>query len=243
MRFSSSRESANRHTNGDSRATVQSVDDTQLMQQVNVRLFYDEQQNGIEHFEPYGFSSVMQPPSLLGSMLQAAEAFFAFLGGNRSHGVALTIGDRRFRLINKQPGEVALYDDQGQWIYLRRNGILVKVPPGNSFTVQVDGQGSSEGPGSGNGQDASQIPPTTTTLAITQNQIILSTQNEIALAAPTINVTAQQQLNLAAPTLVLDSPNILMGGASASRPVAAQGTTDNRGNTLTGEFLTMVKGV
>jgi hypothetical protein len=219
MRFSSSRDSANRHSNGDSRATVQSVDDTQLMQQVDVRLFYDEQQSGIEHFEPYGFSSVMQPPSLLGSVLQAAEAFFAFLSGNRSHGIAVTIGDRRFRLINKQPGEVALYDDQGQWIYLRRSGIVMKVPPGNSIAVQIDGPGT-PAPTSGSGQNASQIPSTVTGFTIAQNLITLTAQ-----------------------TICLASSDIRLGSMEATRPVSAQGTVDTKGGVDDGDFLTSVKGI
>lgn len=63
-----------------------------------------------------GFTSAAQ---------NGAEAVVLFPGGGRSHGVAVVVADRRFRLKGLARGEVALYDDQGQSVTLTRAGIVV----------------------------------------------------------------------------------------------------------------------
>jgi phage gp45-like len=74
---------------------------------------------------------------MIGGIMRMAEAFFAFMNGNRSHGVALVTGDRRFRLFGLQAGEVALHDDQGHQIHITRNGVVISAPNGKSITGQV----------------------------------------------------------------------------------------------------------
>ncbi|OLY66106.1 baseplate assembly protein, partial [Citrobacter braakii] len=70
----------------------------------------------IEHLEPYGFTSRAQA---------GAEAVVLFPDGDRSHAVAITVSDRRYRMKGLKTGEVALYDDQGQSVTLTRAGIVV----------------------------------------------------------------------------------------------------------------------
>jgi phage gp45-like len=70
----------------------------------------------VEHLEPYGFTSAAQ---------DGAEAVMLFPGGDRSHGVAVVVADRRYRLKGLVRGEVAIYDDQGQSVTLTRAGIVV----------------------------------------------------------------------------------------------------------------------
>jgi phage baseplate assembly protein V len=98
------------------RGTVAAVDAERKMQVVQVRLLAGEIKDNVEHFEPYGHTA---------KPLAGAEAIVAFFDGDRSHGVVLAVGDRRFRLTGLQDGEVAIYDDQGQKVHLTRDGVVI----------------------------------------------------------------------------------------------------------------------
>lgn len=103
------------------RGTVSAADGTKKMRTVQVRLLADEVRDDLEHVEPYGFTSEPLDD-------EQPEAFAAFFGGDRSHGIVFCVADRRFRLKPLKPGEVAIYDDVGQKIVLRRDGIEVETP-------------------------------------------------------------------------------------------------------------------
>lgn len=98
-----------------SRGTVVLVNAAAKMQGMQVRLLAGEVKDGMEHFEPYGFTS---------NPLGGAEVLAAFFGGDRSHGVIICAGDRRFRLQNTKPGEVALYTDEGDKIHFKRDRVI-----------------------------------------------------------------------------------------------------------------------
>ncbi|HEY2210280.1 MAG TPA: phage baseplate assembly protein [Bradyrhizobium sp.] len=125
MKHSTSRDSADRHGNSLSRASLEQADDSKLLQQVHIRLFHDEQMDEVEHLQPYGFTSVPKKPTGTGIMRQAADAILAFLGGNRSHPIAVMIADRRYRLNNLAEGEVAYHDDQGNQVYFQRDVLVI----------------------------------------------------------------------------------------------------------------------
>lgn len=97
------------------RCSVALVNAATKMQSLQVRVTAREVKDGVEHFEPYGFTSNAQP---------GAEGLIAFLGGDRSHGVVLCIADRRFRLKELEPGEVALYTDEGDCLHFKRGRVL-----------------------------------------------------------------------------------------------------------------------
>lgn len=107
------------------RGVVESVDDTPMMRTVQAEFLPGDVREGLEHFEPYGFTSRVK---------QGAEAIGAFFNGDRSHGVVLVTADRRFRL-HVEEGEVAVFDDQGQKVVLKRDGILVETPKNLTATV------------------------------------------------------------------------------------------------------------
>lgn len=69
----------------------------------------------IEYLEPYGFTSAPQP---------GAEGIALFPDGDRSHGVVIVMADRRSRLTTLQPGEVAIYTDEGDSVILKRGRIV-----------------------------------------------------------------------------------------------------------------------
>lgn len=101
------------------RAVVQMVNSATKMQTVQVSLRDGELKDVLEHIEPYGYTS--NPHS-------GAEAVTLFFNGDRSHGIAIVVGDRRYRLKNLESGEVALHDDQDQVVYLTRDGIKITTP-------------------------------------------------------------------------------------------------------------------
>lgn len=98
------------------RAVITAVDSAKKCQMLGLALIAGESKEGIEHLEPYGFTSTAQ---------DGAEAVTLFPLGDRSHGVVVVVSDRRYRLKGLKRGEVAIYDDQGQSVTLTRAGIIV----------------------------------------------------------------------------------------------------------------------
>lgn len=101
------------------RATVVMVNSANKMQSLQIKMRGDEAKENIEHFEPYGFTSKPHAGS---------EAITLFFNGDRSHGVAVVVADRRYRLQVLADGEVALHDDLGQKVHLKRDKILIETP-------------------------------------------------------------------------------------------------------------------
>jgi len=94
------------------RARLALVDDTKKLQQVQVELLADETKDKVERFQQYGCTS---------HPLAGAEVVTVFLGGGRDHGIVLAIDDRRYRLTELEPGDVALYNDTGAKIVIGRD--------------------------------------------------------------------------------------------------------------------------
>ncbi|MFN3748207.1 MAG: phage baseplate assembly protein V [Sphingorhabdus sp.] len=101
------------------RAIVNTVDDSRKIQTVQIELFEGEIQDGVERFQNYGLTS--RPHA-------GAEAIGVAVTGNRGHMVVIAVDNREFRLLNLQEGEVALYDDLGQVVHLKRDGIAIESP-------------------------------------------------------------------------------------------------------------------
>lgn len=100
------------------RGRVSGSNGASKMRTLQLRLLSDETKDGVEHFEPYGFTSEPLP---------GAEHVSAFFDGDRSHGVTLVVADRRYRLTGLQSGEMAIFDDQGQKVHLTRDGIVIQT--------------------------------------------------------------------------------------------------------------------
>lgn len=109
------------------RGVVALVDAGRMLQGLQMRLTADEVKDGMEHFEPYGFTSNPKP---------GAEGLSAFINGDRSHGVVICVSDRRFRLQGLQTGEVALYTDEGDFLHFKR-GRVIEVQTA-TFRVKAD---------------------------------------------------------------------------------------------------------
>ncbi|MDP3715186.1 MAG: phage baseplate assembly protein V [Burkholderiales bacterium] len=106
------------------RAVVTLVNDALKLQGVQVALLADEVRDNVERFQQYGLTSHPHP---------GAEAIVVSVGGNRNHPVVICVDDRRYRLKSLAPGEVALYSDEGDWVWFKR-GRTIEV---NTATLQV----------------------------------------------------------------------------------------------------------
>lgn len=97
------------------RGVVALANSASKLQSLQLRLLAGEVKDGVEHLEPYGFTSC--PKS-------GAEALAGFIGGDRSHGVVIMVSDRRFRVQGLKPGEVAIYTDEGDRIHFKRDRVI-----------------------------------------------------------------------------------------------------------------------
>jgi len=122
------------------RGVMRGVNDSNGRQQLQVELLKNELRDGVEHMQNYGFTS--HP--------KGGDVAVAFIGGNREQGIVLVVDDRRYR-ISLEPGEVAIYDDQGNKVELLRDMIKVTAvakiqidaPVGEFNISQLDINGTS----------------------------------------------------------------------------------------------------
>jgi len=98
-----------------SRAVVTLVNDASRMQSLQLSLLADEQLDGAEHWQPYGFT--YKPHN-------GAEALVVAVGGHRAHSVVIACADRRYRIADLEDGEVAIYTDEGDRIHFKRGRII-----------------------------------------------------------------------------------------------------------------------
>lgn len=112
------------------RAVLKAVKDSLEAQQVQIAL--GEQVLGqVERIQEYGLTSRAHP---------GAEAIMLRVGGDPGHPLVVAVGDRRYRLTELAPGEVALYDDQGQVVHLQRDKMRLSTGgTGNPIELATDG--------------------------------------------------------------------------------------------------------
>lgn len=109
----------NRVLNMVARGVLKYVADQGGLQLIQAELLEGELRGDIERPQTYGHSSV--PPA-------GSEVFCLFIGGNRDHGFAFSVTHRGSRPRNLQAGEVVLYDDLEQKVYLSRDQLLITSP-------------------------------------------------------------------------------------------------------------------
>lgn len=80
---------------------------------VQVKVLDEEVLDNIKRPQPYGFSHC--PPG--------GEAYLVFPSGDRSFGIALIVGDKRYTM-DLASGEVAIHDDEGNHVHIQRGGVI-----------------------------------------------------------------------------------------------------------------------
>lgn len=108
-----------------SRGVIHLVNSAAKCQLVQIEMLGGELKDDVEHLEQYGFTSCPH---------DGAEAMAVFPDGDKSHGLVLVVGDRRYRLRGLEKGEVALYSDEGDRIVLRR-GRRIEI---KTLTLEVE---------------------------------------------------------------------------------------------------------
>lgn len=81
---------------------------------VQVRALDEEPLSNIERVEPYGFS--YRP-------LPGCQGYLLFPDGDRSYGIAIVIGDKRYQM-ELEGGECAIHDEQGNHVHIKRGGVI-----------------------------------------------------------------------------------------------------------------------
>lgn len=101
------------------RAVVKEIDDSKSTQEMKISAYKNEVRSSVQRFQNYGLTSNPLPDS---------EAVVIFPNGNRDMGLIIAVDDRRYRLKNLAPGEVALYTDEGDYVHFKRgNKIEIKT--------------------------------------------------------------------------------------------------------------------
>ena len=101
-----------------SRGAVKKVDDSLNCQNLQLELTDDELHDEIEHIQPYGYTSYPKTD---------AEVVFVSVGGQRSHGLVLSVADRRYRPKNMAEGDVCLHGTKGERVYIEDAGDIVNL--------------------------------------------------------------------------------------------------------------------
>lgn len=101
------------------RGVLKAVSDNSNAQLCQVSLLDGELKSNVERVQNYGVTSV--PP-------EGALATVLFVGGDRSNGLIIAAEDRKIRVKGLKAGEIAIYTDEGDEIYLKRgNEIAFKT--------------------------------------------------------------------------------------------------------------------
>jgi phage baseplate assembly protein V len=98
------------------RGRVTTGNDSGNVQRLQVRLNGDQISDDMPRLAEFGFTSM--PPN-------GSDVIAVFIGGDRTVGAVVATGHQASRLKNLKAGEVAIYDDQGQSIYITRGGIVI----------------------------------------------------------------------------------------------------------------------
>lgn len=93
-------------------ANVIKVNDASPIQTIQVETLSGEVIE-VPRIQDYGITSVPLP---------GAKGVVVAVGGNTNGYVCIKADDKNHRLVGLKAGEVALYDNQGQMVYLKQNG-------------------------------------------------------------------------------------------------------------------------
>lgn len=118
------------------RAVVKRLDDSKRVQLAQLGILDGETRDAVERFQNYGFTSVP---------LEGAEAVVLSVGGHRDHCLVVAVDDRRHRLRDLEPGEVAVFHKDGSRVHLKADGSVEAVSKGGAkATLKADGSVENE---------------------------------------------------------------------------------------------------
>lgn len=95
------------------RAVIAAVNDGTGIQQVQISVLAGESMDKVERFQNWGFTG--NPPA-------GAEAILVAIGANRDNLAIVALDHREKRLKGLAAGESAMYDDKGNYIWMKTSG-------------------------------------------------------------------------------------------------------------------------
>lgn len=102
------------------RCILKLIDDALPLQTLQIDALAGEVRSGVERVQEYGFTSVP---------LSGCRGVAIFVGGDRSSGIVIATDDVTYRKKDLQPGEVAVYNNEGDFILLKKGGgIEISTP-------------------------------------------------------------------------------------------------------------------
>jgi hypothetical protein len=155
------------YSSGGARSVVDKVDDSKLMQEMAGNFMANETRSAIEAAQNYGFTSVVHAATkdALGKIIDGAETFMSFIGGNRSFPAAGNMDDRRHRLFGLAEGDTAMFrgKDDKQQFHMTGDGGFWSAPLGKMMRMalvpaaqQQQGAGAKQTDASGGGGGSQQ---------------------------------------------------------------------------------------
>jgi len=145
------------YTGGGARALVDEINDGPMMQEMKGSFMVGESREKIESPQNYGFTSVVMPAKKGkdGQVEECAEAYINFLGGSRSFPVASVMDDRRFRLKELKPGDVAMFDHLQHQFHFNDKGMFMTGRTDKKIKFQLFDPPQDDQSGGGGGGGAS----------------------------------------------------------------------------------------
>ena len=193
-----------------SRGVVRLSDDGRKLQVVQMDLLAGETA-AMERFQQYGFTC--RP-------LDGAEAIALAVGGSRGHLVAIAVDDRRHRMKNLQNGEVALYTDEGDYIYMKR-GRIVKVNVCQDLEVVVGKNANVTAGGSVNVDAATKIAATAPEITGQCNNASVAATASVTLDTPQVTITG----GLTVQGAIVGQGGMAVSGGSGASVIGNLGVT------------------
>lgn len=162
------------------RGIVELVNDSLKCQGLQVSLLSDEVQDEVERFQDYGITS---------TPFTGAEALFLSVGADRSHGVVVCVTDRRYRPKDLVEGDVCLYTDKGERVYLNRVDDIVHLGAKAAAEFLALGQKVDDAIAAVQSAYDSHIHTTTATVGAGGTPGVISPPSAAAGAQPTTQAT------------------------------------------------------
>jgi phage baseplate assembly protein V len=108
------------------RGVIKDIDDDGATQKIGSSFLKGEYIGRMEHPQTYGFTA---NPHI------GMETIAVFADGDRSRGIIIAVGDRKFRVRGMQSGEVAMYTDEGDTILMGRGHKITATT--ETFTINA----------------------------------------------------------------------------------------------------------
>lgn len=225
---------------GTIRGTFAKADDKLKMQTVQITGIWGEKIKDIEHWHPYGFSTVPNDPEEKGK--KAAELLVSNVMGSRDHPVVTSIADRRYRPQELEKGEVALHDQQHQRLHLTKDGVDIATPKKSVSRTIKKGSGTQEKGASTKQTRQQEKSKTSITQDPSDGSIVISSNNDEGVSQASITLKADGSILLKGKVItqeaetetVTKAPSVYLGDKAGAKLVHRKDDLDSDGDAAVG---------